>query len=205
MKTIEVIVATTNKAKIKEIKRIIGNNKLIKIINEYLKIKNIDTNEIETARSFYKNALLKARVFADAYGVVQNFEHLHIVSDDSGLCVSALKGEPGINSSRYGGIKDDKERCQYLLKKLKNKKNRKAKFVCVLVLYNSRNDKVYKFRGEVRGKIASEPRGKNGFGYDPIFVPDEGDGRTFAEMEPKEKDELSHRARAIRKMLEFLS
>lgn len=145
----------------------------------------------ETADSLEGNARLKAGAFARAFGMLA-------VADDTGLEVDELGGAPGVRSARYAG-----ERATYeqnvakLLGELRGAARRGARFATVAVA-RWPNGREIAVRGEVEGEIAAAPRGTGGFGYDPVFVPVEGDGRTFAEMAPSEKHSLSHRGRAFR-------
>ena len=149
----------------------------------------------ETEPTFEGNALLKARAAADASG-------LPALSDDSGLCVTALEGAPGIYSARWAGeAKDFAAAMARVERELKAKgaTDRSAKFVCALALALPTGEHRI-FVGEVHGTLVFPPRGTRGFGYDPIFVP-EGHGETFGEMEPAAKHAISHRARAFAKLI----
>lgn len=155
----------------------------------------------ETGKTFEENAYLKAKAVTDATGEAA-------VADDSGLMVDALDGEPGIYSARYGLGHDasDEQRYSYLLGRLHNEKNRKAKFVsCICCTFP--NGDVITARGELHGRIAMKPRGNNGFGYDPVFIPD-GSDKHNAELTLEEKNAISHRGKAMRefapKLKEYL-
>ncbi len=146
----------------------------------------------ETGATFAENALLKARALA-------KFSGLPSVGDDSGICVDVLNGMPGVLSARWSGVHgDDPANLRLLLGQLSDvpDERRGAHFYCAaaLVLPSGRE---HVSEGKLRGRLIREPRGSNGFGYDPIFVPD-GDERTTAEMAPAEKDAISHRGRAFR-------
>ena len=146
----------------------------------------------ETGLTFEENALLKARAIAEATG-------LPAIADDSGLAVDVLGGMPGIFSARWAGRHgDDAANLQLVLAQLSDVADghRGAAFVCAAAVAHPRGDEQV-VRGELRGSLTREPRGTNGFGYDPIFCPD-GETRTTAEMEPHEKDAISHRGRAFR-------
>jgi len=150
----------------------------------------------ETGETLEENALLKAR---QLHAMV----NLPCISDDSGLEVYALQMEPGVRSARYAGPKKDStENMKKLLEQLKDKENRCARFRTVIA-YIAPDGTPHLFEGLVEGSIALEPRGQNGFGYDPIFIP-EGFEQTFAELLPNEKQAFSHRTRAIEKFIEFL-
>ena len=148
----------------------------------------------EIGATFLENAVLKARYYSERFGKIA-------LADDSGLVVDALDGEPGVHSARYGGDGlDDADRTQLLLKNLRDVpiEDRTARFKCVLVLtHPDLGGKYLHSVGIVEGRITFAPRGNNGFGYDPVFVP-EGETMTTAEMSPERKDALSHRGRAIR-------
>lgn len=195
MKTI--IIATSNENKINEVKRILKDLKgfILKGLNECGK--KIISPE-ENGSTFEENALLKALYYKNF------FEEEIVLSEDSGLMVDALNGAPSIYSSRFKNLGNDLEKNMEVLKALKNvdEERRTAKFVSVVVLCEKK-EKFKIFKGEVYGKISFALKGKNGFGYDPIFIP-EGEERTFAEMEPFEKDNLSHRGRALNKVKEYL-
>ena len=146
----------------------------------------------ENGRTFEANAIKKARAAAKKDGCVT-------IADDSGLMVDCLGGKPGVKSARFATPPTAENLCAKLLKVMRNARRvtRRAKFVCVIaVVYPS--GKVRTVKGICRGKIIHEMRGKYGFGYDPVFVPD-GCRKTFAEMKPSIKNRLSHRARALRK------
>lgn len=152
----------------------------------------------ETGTSLEENARLKACALVEATGMAA-------IADDTGLVVPALGGAPGVRSARYAG-----EGASYadnvakLMAALEGSEERAASFATVAVARFPDGDEVA-VRGEVQGRIARERRGSQGFGYDPVFVPEEGDGRTFAEMSPDEKNVLSHRGRAFRLLAERLA
>lgn len=154
---------------------------------------NVDIEVDETGKTFEENVLLKARAIHEASGMMT-------VADDSGICVDVLNGEPGIYSARYGGEgHTDKERCQMLLNKVERvpKQKRSAKFVCVICLIDENGGEHY-YRGECNGFIGKGFVGDNGFGYDPIFMID--DGNSMAILSDEKKDEISHRGKALRLM-----
>lgn len=154
------------------------------------------TGEIaETAVTIEGNALLKAKTIAEKFDT-------SCFADDSGLLVDALNGAPGVYSARYAGEqKNDKDNIDKLLFELKDLDNRKAHFKTVMALILE--GKEYLFEGTVNGTITRDLRGSNGFGYDPVFIPD-GSSKTFAEMSLEEKNSLSHRKIALKKLLDFL-
>ena len=191
----EVVIATRNPGKFREIKAILSCLPL-----KFLSLEDFpDLPEVvEDGETFAENAGKKARTIADLTG-------RPTIADDSGLAVDALQGRPGVFSSRYAGEKaTDQERYQKLLKEMASipEGKRQARFVCAMAvaLPGGRMEVV---EGECRGRITFAPRGKSGFGYDPIFfVPDLG--KTMAEFDPKEKNRISHRARALEKLKSLL-
>lgn len=145
----------------------------------------------ETGDTLEENARLKAVAFAQAFDLVA-------VADDTGLEVAALGGAPGVRSARYAGERATyRENVAKLLTEMRGVEHRAARFATVAIA-RWPDGREISVRGEVDGTITTEPRGAGGFGYDPVFVPLEGDGRTFAEMAPDEKHSLSHRGRAFR-------
>jgi XTP/dITP diphosphohydrolase len=155
----------------------------------------------ETQPTLEGNALQKAQYVFDNYGV-------GCFADDTGLEVEALGGAPGVYSARYAGPeREASANVAKLLHELATQPQRQARFRTVVALVLPQGGlagEVHEFSGEVMGTIAATPIGKGGFGYDPVFVPSEGDGRTFAEMTLAEKNLLSHRARAVAGLVEFL-
>lgn len=146
----------------------------------------------ETGSSYEENAALKACAAALATG-------LPALADDSGIEVQALGGEPGLYSARFGGRADDRERNLYLLERMRHHRDRAAKFVSVLVLAYP-DGSLEEYRGEVGGQLLEGPRGENGFGYDPLFLPD-GEERSMAELSPADKARISHRGRALAQLI----
>lgn len=149
----------------------------------------------ETGKTFEENAELKARAFAQLTGKPT-------VADDSGLVVHALGGKPGVHSKRWIDGSDH-DRNLYLLEQLKATKDRSAEFVTVLALFLPDTNEVHFFEGKVMGTISNEERGSEGFGYDPVFIP-EGYSETFAELGQDVKNTLSHRFRAVEKLKTYL-
>jgi XTP/dITP diphosphohydrolase len=181
----KILVATANKYKLKEIRQILKG----------FKVKGQEVRVVEDGKSFEENAVKKAKAVARKYGEVA-------IADDSGLMVDCLEGKPGVKSARFAYPPTSRNLCKKLLYAMRRCKHRRAKFVCVIaVAYPSL--KVRTVKGVCRGRITYEMRGKNGFGYDPVFVP-EGYKKTFAEMKPSMKNRLSHRARALRRLKEIL-
>ena len=207
----KIVFATNNAHKLSEIRSILGDN------IEVLSLKDIgcDVDIPETGTTLEENALQKAEYVYDHY-------HIDCFADDTGLEVDALNGEPGIYSARYASMAHDST--QYashdseanmtrLLKELGNNNNRKARFRTVIALIQKKDvcpcgctsiKEIHKFEGIVEGEIIRERRGGEGFGYDPIFQP-EGYNQTFAELGMDIKNHISHRARAVAKLCEFLN
>lgn len=152
----------------------------------------------ETQPTLEGNALQKAQYVFEHYGVA-------CFADDTGLEVAALGGEPGVYSARYAGPqREAADNVAKLLRELGVQPDRSARFRTVVALVRGEGD-VHEFSGEVAGTIAPAPSGQGGFGYDPVFVPREGDGRSFAEMTLAEKNGISHRARAVAGLVKFLN
>ena len=184
------VLASQNKHKLEEIQAILSGFDVELALPSDLGI-HIDVDE--NGATFEENSLIKARAFMEATG-------LPAVADDSGLSVDVLGGEPGVYSARYGGpgYPTDRDRTALLLQRLRGVRSeeRTARFVCVITLLYPDGRKITA-RGVCEGLIASEPRGEDGFGYDPVFyIPREG--RTFAEMGSALKNTMSHRANALR-------
>ena len=189
MKTL--VFATNNLHKLEEVRDILGGSFRIASLKEIGCTDDIP----ETADTLEGNALQKARYVKDKFGY-------DCFADDTGLEVEALGGAPGVFSARYAGPGHDSEtNMQKLLKELERKTNRQAQFRTVVALLLDGEE--YTFEGIVRGTILTERRGTAGFGYDPVFVP-EGYAETFAEMGSEEKNRISHRARAVQKLADFL-
>lgn len=190
----QIVLATRNDDKHKEIMNILQHDDI-----EILSLKSFpDAPEVEeTGTTLSENALLKAKSAAEATG-------LPAIADDTGLMVDALEGAPGVRSARFAGENATYgENCSLLLSKLKNvpETKRTAKFVCVAALVDANTSVTSS--GEVNGMILTEPRGGNGFGYDPIFLPDESE-LSFGEMTIEEKRLMSHRGKAFKNMLRII-
>jgi XTP/dITP diphosphohydrolase len=187
----ELIFATNNKHKLREINSIIGEEIILRDLSDV----NITEDIPEKEPTLEGNALAKARYVHRRTG-------LNVFADDTGLETEALNGMPGVHSARFAGeSKDSDANIAKLEKMLERKLNRNARFRTVIALIF--NDKEYLFEGTVSGKIIDEKRGREGFGYDPVFIP-EGFSKTFAEMSLVEKNKLSHRAKALDKLKDFL-
>ncbi len=189
----QLVIATTNKGKVKEFRSLLSPSiKEILSINDFDNIPKIE----ETGNTFEENALIKATVVANITGK-------SAVSDDSGLEVEALGGEPGIYSARYAGqAATDSDNIDKLLKELEGINNRAARFVCCIALVNS-SGMENTFTGTCEGEILTARRGEGGFGYDPVFYYPPAD-KTFAELNLEEKNKYSHRAKAIEKLNDYL-
>lgn len=187
------VFATNNRHKLEEIRAIVGSS------IEVLSLKDIgcEADIPETAHTLEGNAALKAEYIYRHYGI-------DCFADDTGLEVEALGGEPGVYSARYAGGEghDSEANMRKLLAALQGEKNRKAQFRTAICLIEG--GKEHLFEGIVGGHIATERHGKDGFGYDPIFVP-EGYTQTFAEMGNDEKNKISHRARAVAQLCRYLN
>jgi XTP/dITP diphosphohydrolase len=187
----ELVFASNNPHKIKEINSIIGTDFQLKGLNDFNIIEDIPENE----PTLEGNALSKARF-------VHRITGKNVFADDTGLETEALGGLPGVHSARFAGeTKDSSANIKKLQSLLGNSPNRKARFRTVIALIFENRE--YLFEGIVNGYLISEERGNRGFGYDPVFVP-EGKNMTFAEMDLTEKNTISHRARAFEKLRIFL-
>lgn len=185
--------ASNNKHKLEEIKNVVGRK------FEILSLADIKCNEElpETRNTLEGNSLQKAEYVLQHYNTP-------CFADDTGLEVEALNGAPGVYSARYAGNhRNTDDNIALLLQNLKNDTNRKAQFRTVITLIGIEAQPVF-FEGVIRGEIITEKRGSSGFGYDPVFIP-EGHSRTFAEMTLEEKNQLSHRAIAVKKLAEYLA
>ncbi len=187
----EIIFASNNLYKIREINNVLGNSFTLLSLHDLNMNEDIPENEI----TLEGNALYKAHYVFKAAGK-------NVFADDTGLEVEALNGRPGVHSARFAGEnKDSDANIEKLLSLLENEKNRNARFRTVIALILDSKD--YLFEGTITGKIIKDRRGKQGFGYDPVFIPD-GKSVTFAEMDLEEKNMISHRARAFEKLRHFL-
>lgn len=183
------VLASNNERKLEELRQILSQ-----MGHEVLSQREAGLNLTveETGTTFEENARLKARGASDALG-------LPVIADDSGLMVDALDGAPGVYSARYGGEGlDDRGRNALLLKNMEGKENRSARFVCCICC-RFPDGREITARGECPGQILEGPRGKDGFGYDPVFYMPKY-GKTMAEMTPEEKNAVSHRGRALERL-----
>ena len=192
----KILIGTNNKGKLKEIRSLLPKNvKIFSTLDFNLKSPN------EYGKTFEENSLIKSRYFSKKSKLI-------CLADDSGLEIDFLNKKPGIRSARWGGKTSDftkaiKKVYRELFKKDKNWKNKiiKARFVCALSIFYL-NKKITCQTGKVEGIISLEPKGKNGFGYDPIFIPNKSK-KTFAEMQPLKKYKIDHRYKAFKKIKKF--
>lgn len=193
----EIIMATNNAHKLEEVRQILGDGFLVKGLAEIGCHEDIP----ESADTLEGNALQKVRYVHDHYGV-------DCFADDTGLEVTALEGAPGVFTARFGAMNgygeshDADANIQCLLDKMEEAEDRTARFRTVVALVQ--NGEEHLFEGIVEGEILIQEVGEGGFGYDPIFAPLEGNGLAFAQMSAEDKNAISHRGRAIMKLVEFL-
>ncbi|HTD42200.1 MAG TPA: non-canonical purine NTP diphosphatase [Mucilaginibacter sp.] len=189
---LKLVFATNNRHKLEEVAHKIGDNFQLLTLEDIGCTEDIE----ETGATFEENATIKSRYVYDKY-------HLNCFGDDSGLIVDALNGEPGVYSARYAGEHGNHPaNIKKVLEKLDGAENRRARFITVISLIW--NGEEHLFEGIVEGTIRHQTTGIGGFGYDPIFQPD-GHNITFAEMSMEEKNKISHRARAMEKLILFLN
>ena len=186
----KIIFATNNAHKLSEIRHALGDR------FELVSLKEIGfTGEIpETGPTLESNAMEKARYIFDRYS-------LPVFADDSGLEVDALNGAPGVDTAHYSGTRDADANMAKLLKALNGKENRRARFRTIIAFKTAETEEI--FEGEIKGTITHNKRGTSGFGYDPIFIPEDCD-QTFAEMGMEEKSKMNHRVRALEKLMIYL-
>ena len=192
----KILIGTNNRGKLREIANLLP--KKVKVFST--KDFNLKSPN-ETGKTFKSNALIKAKYFSKKTNLI-------CLSDDSGLEIDVLKKKPGIYSARWGGKKSDFNKAMQRVYKELDKKDKEwrtkkvsARFICALVIYWPNRKKIYSL-GKVIGKISKTKKGKNGFGYDPIFIPN-GHKRTFAEMSKSYKYKIDHRAKAFKKIKRF--
>ena len=192
----KILIGTNNRGKLREIANLLP--KKVKVFST--KDFNLKSPN-ETGKTFKSNALIKAKYFSKKTNLI-------CLSDDSGLEIDVLKKKPGIYSARWGGKKNDFNKAMQRVYKELDKKDKEwrtkkvsARFICALVIYWPNRKKIYSL-GKVSGKISKTKKGKNGFGYDPIFIPN-GHKKTFAEMSKSYKYKIDHRAKAFKKIKRF--
>lgn len=192
MNNINLIFATSNQNKVLEIQKILPKKFEIKSLKDLNYFEDVPENK----NTIEGNAIFKAKYIYEKFNI-------NVFADDTGLEVEALNGEPGVHSARYAGTTRNSEKnIKKLLKNLKNVKNRNARFKTVIALLI--DNKLHTFSGIVEGYILDSPMGNNGFGYDPIFCPN-GFDKSFAELTLKEKNLISHRSLAMKKLIDFIS
>ncbi len=193
MESRKLVAATRNPGKMRELRDLLTDLPMsIRSLDDYAVTEDVE----ETGSTFIANAELKASAYALLTGEM-------VLSDDSGLAVVALGGAPGILSARYAGTDaSDAERIAKLLGELNGADDRRGHFVCAIAVADRRGKILRSVEGICRGTIATEPRGDNGFGYDPVFVPD-GFNTSFGEISDSIKSRISHRAAASRQILRF--
>ncbi|NOR28288.1 MAG: non-canonical purine NTP diphosphatase [Lutibacter sp.] len=191
MNKLKLVFATNNKNKLKEVQAMLTNFEIVSLADI-----NCFDDIAETAKNLEGNAKIKANFITEKYG-------LNCFADDTGLEVDALNNEPGVYSARYAGNESNaEENMKKLLNKLGNNSNRKAQFRTAIAL--NIEGKQYLFEGICKGTILSKEQGDSGFGYDPIFLPT-GFNKSFAEMNLEDKGNISHRGKAIDKLVTFLN
>ena len=196
--TIKIIFATGNSHKLEELREI------TKIYTKYegfitFSLPQSPFDPIENGLTFAENSLIKAKAVLPQKGCL-------ILADDSGLCVDALDGRPGLYSARYAPTQDEK--IKKLLAEMNDKTDRKAKFVCAMTLLDDNGEVIFKTTGECHGKIALTRAGSNGFGFDPVFIPDVCQNsvelKTLAQMPSDLKNKISHRAKALHSVMDYI-
>ena len=187
----KIVLASNNSHKIKEFKKILNTYEILS-----LKDIGFDNEIIEDGETFFENAYIKAKVVSDF--LKENSLDYDVIADDSGLCVPALDGKPGVYSARYAEEHNDKANRDKLILDLKDKDNKEAFFICQIVLLHP-DDTYSSCDGKTYGTITFEERGNTDFGYDCIFLSNEL-GITFGEASEEEKNKVSHRGRAIEKL-----
>ena len=187
----ELIFATHNQHKLEEVQQMLPKNLQFKSLTEI----NFHDEIEETGDTFIENARIKAQTIFEKTGV-------NVFADDSGLVIDGLNGAPGVYSARYAGTGKSEDNIAKVLEELKGNTNRNAYFIAVFCLIL--DGKEYFFEGRVNGTISEEILGKDGFGYDPIFIP-EGYSQSFAQMSAEEKNSMSHRGRVVEQLNEFLT
>jgi XTP/dITP diphosphohydrolase len=194
---LNLVIASKNRGKIKEIQRLLSDFPVrIRSLEDFPDITGVE----ETGKTFTENAELKARSYARQ-------TNCWALADDSGLEVLALNDEPGIYSARFAGINaTDKENNIKLLDALKStpENKRQARFICVMIVSDEKGRIKCFSEGICNGRIAFQPRGKNGFGYDPLFIPD-GYDNTFGELSEEIKEKISHRSKALKNLTHFFT
>lgn len=187
----ELFFATSNRNKVKEVEAILGHGWEVRCNLDFPELQEVE----EPYDSLEENSLHKAKTFYTITGIP-------CIAEDTGLEVEALNGAPGVKSARYAGAeRSDEKNIAKLLQELEGKDNRRARFRTVITYFG--REEIKPFEGIVQGQIADKPSGNKGFGYDPIFIPEQ-ETRTFAEMDLQQKSLMSHRGRAVAALIAFL-
>lgn len=186
----QLVIASNNEGKIREIRQMITDIELLSLADI-----GFTADIPEPYHTFEENALAKA-------SAIHKYCGKNAFADDSGLCVNELHGAPGVDSAHYSGARDDEKNLQKVLVELISSEDRSAFYKAVICLIW--NDEIYYFEGLCHGTIIKEKRGQGGFGYDPIFIP-QGYDQTFAELPLSIKNTISHRGKAVKQMVEFLT
>jgi XTP/dITP diphosphohydrolase len=185
----ELIIATTNAGKRRELAELLSGVRVrLRSLADFPRVEAVE----ETGETFEENAEMKSIYYGRLFGAAT-------LADDSGLEVNALSGAPSVRSARYAGEEaSDEQRVAHLLDELErsNSRDRAARFVCVVAIYDQKTEGTQLFRGVCEGRIAEQAQGENGFGYDPVFVPN-GYNESFAQLSPRVKQRISHRAQAL--------
>lgn len=194
----KLLIATRNKNKLKEFQALLTNSPVTLISPDKIPSIPKDFDVPETGATFKANATLKAKTFG-------KLANLLTLADDSGLCIDYLNGQPGINSARFCN-RDFTKAKKHLLQLLKvvSRPNRTAQFTCVLALFDPQTNSTKTFSGTTHGYISDKESGTAGFGYDSIFIP-KNSKKTFAQISKQEKNQLSHRALAFKKLINYLT
>ena len=190
----QIVIATKNLGKVKELEELLADSPfMLRSLNEFPNAPDVE----ETGATFADNAILKAKEYAKQ-------TNIWALADDSGLEVAALNGAPGVFSARYAGENaTDEEKIAKLLSELEKKDDRRARFVCAMAMADKTGEIKFLAEGICNGEIALKSSGTNGFGYDPIFIP-EGFRQSFGELSGEIKRKISHRAQAVTKIIRFL-
>ena len=195
---VKVLVASRNPGKVRELDQVLRELNIDGVELVSLDDAPAYPDPVEDGLTFEENAVLKARAGAEATG-------LPCVADDSGLAVNALNGMPGILSARWSGTHgDDAANNQLLLNQMADINDRRAAFVSCCALATPAGG-IYTAEGRWEGELLREPRGEGGFGYDPLFAPDDAPGRSSAELSPEEKNARSHRGKALRELAQHIA
>jgi XTP/dITP diphosphohydrolase len=193
-KPTEILIATGNEGKFREISALLAAIDVKAISSFQFQLEEPE----ETGRTFEENAIIKAEFYGKKTGLVS-------LADDSGLCVEAMNGAPGIYSARFALDENGNKNFSQAFEKIaaKTTQNKRAHFICNLTLFDPKNDFHISFEGRCDGELTFPPRGNKGFGYDPIFIKD-GLTQTFGEIDANKKDSISHRAKAFEKLCSWL-